>query len=688
MFARAGGIVMFAGDGGVVLRRDGAGGSTQVKVALQSSDDLAIATYVSLGVTEQDFTAAHIALPAGTRRADLILASDGVDRTLQRRFGVEATAQAYLSLDLANARSASSHLDRLCGWDVVEQDNLSVARISWPIDAKWRPAHPAPVAIPPPRRASDPPALTAASDVPVAQAGVVPPAAADGGAIAPTDPPVPRSPAGVGSYLLAAAAGAIVALLLVGGATAVSPDIRAVLRQRLAATDAVEVPREEPTIQLAPVLLKEGDALDIADLLMAQRVLLPGAVVRLEDADMRGEIRPDGASGRLIYTARNLGHLVPGETVRSIIGLRIDTPSKPPATRRIELEVRVTAPAAAPRSQLPVAGASPAALPPRKPPNAVAVDRHPPVMTHEPPGGQQHQAVVPSGAAAGAMSGAKNSASPGTGQPAAAAPGTVATTTATPGAGPATQGAGPATQGAGPATQGTGAATHGAGAATHEAGRAQPEPPAKSGAAAASVSSAPVGSQATPDTASAPATPVLPGMNVNQATGATTAGSPAPATGTHGADARAPASGSATTVPPPVAPQSNPSASNGGAGAGAPAHTEFRRSPASAEGRGGGECAKSAGPVRSKRCVAGKHAGFSHRAVQHARRRGNRRGSKPTRRHAELACLKRSGGGGRASRGGGRPCCQNGCGGRGSAGKPCETPGGPVSRERLCTLGA
>ncbi len=157
VFARAGGIVMFAGDGGVVLRRDGAGGSHEVKVALQSSDDLAIATYVSLGVTEQDFTAAHIALPAGTRRADLILASDGVDRTLQRRFGVEATAQAYLSLDLANARSASSHLDRLCGWDVVEQDNLSVARISWPIDAKWRPAHPAPVAIPPPRRASDPP---------------------------------------------------------------------------------------------------------------------------------------------------------------------------------------------------------------------------------------------------------------------------------------------------------------------------------------------------------------------------------------------------------------------------------------------------------------------------------------------------------------------------------------------------
>ena len=128
------GFVATCGDGGLVVRKR-VGDETKSTVLVHSTDDLSVTGVVSLSSDALQFRQTRIALPTDSS-IELVMSTDGVDRSLRRAFGPDKTDQdpygAEFSM-IASARSLNtlilSELDRIEGREI---DNLSVAVLRWP----------------------------------------------------------------------------------------------------------------------------------------------------------------------------------------------------------------------------------------------------------------------------------------------------------------------------------------------------------------------------------------------------------------------------------------------------------------------------------------------------------------------------------------------------------------------------
>jgi hypothetical protein len=122
------GVVFWLGDGGVRIIKSVGGFSNNSRAAthLQSTDSLEISSYVSLQ-NEIQFSGGAINFD-GFSNIQVFLATDGVDRTLQRNGEI-----AYENLKLEKSLLACATLKEVWSMPCAEVDNYSIARICWPI---------------------------------------------------------------------------------------------------------------------------------------------------------------------------------------------------------------------------------------------------------------------------------------------------------------------------------------------------------------------------------------------------------------------------------------------------------------------------------------------------------------------------------------------------------------------------
>jgi hypothetical protein len=125
------GLIIYAGDGGIELvkvKKAAKAKSVDVDITevLRSTEDLTIGSFVSLGVSSKDFRAARITYDDNIAGVEVILSSDGVDRTLQ----MNSTKVTYQHLKLDSSESADKQLHELITLPQCETDNLSVARVA------------------------------------------------------------------------------------------------------------------------------------------------------------------------------------------------------------------------------------------------------------------------------------------------------------------------------------------------------------------------------------------------------------------------------------------------------------------------------------------------------------------------------------------------------------------------------
>jgi hypothetical protein len=130
-----GGLVVWAGDGGICLRKTPQSSSMPSvdNMVLQSREESTINSFVSLNVKSTDFQVARVQYDAFAA-IDLYLSSDGVDRTLQRN-----PEQDYPSLTIESGVDARAVLEKLAQLPHVEQDNFSIAHLGRSISAVGTP---------------------------------------------------------------------------------------------------------------------------------------------------------------------------------------------------------------------------------------------------------------------------------------------------------------------------------------------------------------------------------------------------------------------------------------------------------------------------------------------------------------------------------------------------------------------
>lgn len=126
------GLIIYAGDGGIELVKvkktsKTKSGNVDVTEVLRSTEDLTIGSFVSLGVSSKDFRAARITYDDDIAGVEVILSSDGVDRTLQ----MNSARVTYQHLKLDSSVIANNQLQELLTLPKCEIDNLSVARAAW-----------------------------------------------------------------------------------------------------------------------------------------------------------------------------------------------------------------------------------------------------------------------------------------------------------------------------------------------------------------------------------------------------------------------------------------------------------------------------------------------------------------------------------------------------------------------------
>jgi hypothetical protein len=135
-----GGVIAVSGDGGVrglLIDEDGQNEPKEVTV-LASQPERELSSYVSLTVSNGDFRLIPVTV-RGRKQIHVILASDGLDETLQRYVPNESYDQGehcrslYRDLPLDDGTTAYNFLKRLSSADGTVPDNLSVARLSWPL---------------------------------------------------------------------------------------------------------------------------------------------------------------------------------------------------------------------------------------------------------------------------------------------------------------------------------------------------------------------------------------------------------------------------------------------------------------------------------------------------------------------------------------------------------------------------
>jgi Protein phosphatase 2C len=124
----SGGLV-YAGDGGISVLRTDRMGNTEEKRPLISVENMTIETSVSMEVTEHDFMVGSLSDVPGAVRTEILLASDGVDRTLQRQDGT-GTVSSYATLARGSAMDTFHELQVLAECPGREFDNFSIARIT------------------------------------------------------------------------------------------------------------------------------------------------------------------------------------------------------------------------------------------------------------------------------------------------------------------------------------------------------------------------------------------------------------------------------------------------------------------------------------------------------------------------------------------------------------------------------
>ncbi|MDO8608846.1 MAG: protein phosphatase 2C domain-containing protein [Phaeospirillum sp.] len=143
------GVAFWVGDGGLKIVKKGRDGSGVIaaNTYVKSTDDSEIHTYVSLS-NDIAFSGGPIDY-SDASAIDVFLASDGVDRTLQRDNPVE-----YEALSLESGSGVRDCLTQLWQRSGAEIDNYSLARLSWPVGNQF----------PPPKRVLRPSASAATLD--------------------------------------------------------------------------------------------------------------------------------------------------------------------------------------------------------------------------------------------------------------------------------------------------------------------------------------------------------------------------------------------------------------------------------------------------------------------------------------------------------------------------------------------
>lgn len=121
------GFLLFAGDGGIHVSKRTGGQPPIFNRPLITDSNPMITSYVSLHVTAADFRAARIGDIQAVDSIDVVLATDGVDRTLQL-----TPHNDYDRLDLSSPEASLRELKQLATLPKHEVDNYSVARITWP----------------------------------------------------------------------------------------------------------------------------------------------------------------------------------------------------------------------------------------------------------------------------------------------------------------------------------------------------------------------------------------------------------------------------------------------------------------------------------------------------------------------------------------------------------------------------
>jgi hypothetical protein len=133
------GFLIWAGDGGIRLLKVPRSGRAELTTVLESTPSLEIDSYVSLSVSSESFRAAWIGYPneGGLGQVTVVLATDGVDRTLQRSGGT------YQELIGSGSKDLTTALERLAALPVAERDNFGLAWIASPSLAQLKRSTPA-----------------------------------------------------------------------------------------------------------------------------------------------------------------------------------------------------------------------------------------------------------------------------------------------------------------------------------------------------------------------------------------------------------------------------------------------------------------------------------------------------------------------------------------------------------------
>ncbi|PWC82493.1 hypothetical protein TSH100_23625 [Azospirillum sp. TSH100] len=285
------GFLLFAGDGGINVVKKAAGVPAEVRVPLASTEALAISSFVSLAVSEADFQAAWLSDIGTLSRVDVILASDGVDRTLQRRHP-EAKHPDYRCLDLASSAAIRKEMLVLAGGPDRELDNYSLARLTWPPGASWpTPDTAQPVLHPPPapkaplhdelgRGSGEEPGLGAGRD------------------------PGRR----LVHDLAVAAGGAAAMLVAVALGLTASDTLRNRLQGWMAAANRPVLLRETRHVEL-----DAGDTVDLMKAIRGEAGAQGFRLTAVSSADIVGNIRFDPQRGLFRYEASGFAELPSGE---------------------------------------------------------------------------------------------------------------------------------------------------------------------------------------------------------------------------------------------------------------------------------------------------------------------------------------------------------------------------------------
>jgi len=132
----SGGWLVFCGDGGATRLFSDGEQVTDVKVALESPDTVELPAAVTIGVTSHTFKRVFLRPPPAGQSVHVVLSSDGVDRSLKNK-RTQMSDLDYPSLDLSSRAAAQSTVEDIARWPEADRDNMSMAHVCYPPDARW-----------------------------------------------------------------------------------------------------------------------------------------------------------------------------------------------------------------------------------------------------------------------------------------------------------------------------------------------------------------------------------------------------------------------------------------------------------------------------------------------------------------------------------------------------------------------